>query len=231
MLDLKYIWVLVSINRYILETIEDEKTRNALKLRCASKLKVQRQEFFEFSEESVLSNLYWGIDSIETAIQAQQPEERSFRLKNAEQMLQVPAMLDEEEITATIPNRYLVCCSYFYLSVVRNLQGDEWQAALHFLQAVLVSPRLVWTEFASELCESLFPQSNNIHTKKLESNGSRRSLESVSSITTFEDEINEAVVEEMARKYKECLVYYQVMLYGETPWWRSYCIKQSTRYM
>ncbi|ESW10915.1 hypothetical protein PHAVU_009G249000 [Phaseolus vulgaris] len=219
MLDLKYIWVLVSINRFIQDTLVDEKTRNGLKLRCTSKLRIQKQEFFEFSEQSVLSNLYWGIDSIEAAIQAQQPEDRSFRLMNSEQMLQVPAMLDEEEVTATIPNRYLVCCSYFYLSVVRKLQGDEWQAALHFLQAVLVSPRLVWTEFAAELCESLFPQSS-IHM--MQGNCSSRSLESVSS----EDEMDGAI-REVARRYKECLVYYQVMLYGETPWWRSYCSKQS----
>lgn len=221
MLDLKYIWVLVSINRFIDDTLEDERTRSGLKLRCTSKLRIQKQEFFEFSEQSVLSNLYWGIDSIEAAIQAQQPEERSFRLMNSEQMLQVPAMLDEEEVTATIPNRYLVCCSYFYLSVVRKLQGDEWQAALHFLQAVLVSPRLVWTEFASQLCESLFPQSN---MSMMQGNCSSRSLESVSS----EDGIDEAI-REVARRYKECLVYYQVMLYGETPWWRSYCGKQSAR--
>ncbi|KAK7303780.1 hypothetical protein RJT34_14696 [Clitoria ternatea] len=222
MLDLKYIWVLVSINRFILDTLENEKTRNGLKLRCSSKLRIQKQEFFEFSEQSVLSNLYWGIDSIEAAIQTQQPEERSSRLMNAEQMLQVPAMLDEQEVTATIPNSYLVCCSYFYLSVVRKLQGDEWQTALHFLQAVLVSPKLVWAEFASELCESLFPLPNI--PQKQENNGSR-SFESVSSLTC-EDEMDEAI-KEMARRYKECLVYYQVMLYGETPWWRSYCNKQS----
>ncbi|KAL2603958.1 hypothetical protein AAZV13_09G041400 [Glycine max] len=221
MLDLKYMWVLVSINRFIQDTLEDEKTRNGLKLRCTSKLRIQKQEFFEFSEQSVLSNLYWGIDSIEAAIQAKQPEERTFRLRNSEQMLQVPAMLDEEEVTATIPNRYLVCCSYFYLSVVRKLQGDEWQAVLHFLQAVLVSPKLVWTEFASQLCESLFPQSS---ITMMQRNSSTRSLESVSS----EDEMDEAI-REVARRYKECLVYYQVMLYGETPWWRSYCSKQSPR--
>ncbi|KAK7329451.1 hypothetical protein VNO77_23620 [Canavalia gladiata] len=226
MLDLKYIWVLVSINRFILDTLENEEKRSALKLRCTSKLRIQKQEFFEFSEQSVLSNLYWGIDSIEAAIQAQQPEERSFRLMNSEQMLQVPAMLDEEEVTATISNRYLVCCSYFYLSVVRKLQRDEWQAALHFLQAVLVSPKLVWTEFASELCETLFPLSNI--PPKRENNG-RRSLESDSPVTC-EDEIN-AAIREMARRYKECLVYYQVMLYGETPWWRSYCGIQSARSM
>ncbi|KAE9598671.1 putative transcription factor WD40-like family [Lupinus albus] len=214
MLELKYMWVLISINRYIVDTLENEKTRSTLKLRCTSKLRIQKQDFFEFSEQSVLSNLYWGIDSIEAAIQAQEPEEKSFRLMNSEQMLQVPAMLDEEEVTATVSNRYLVCCSYFYLSVVRNLQGDEWQAALHFLQAVLVSPILVRTEFASQLCDSLFR------------NGSR-SLEHVSAITS-EDDIIESV-REMARRYKECLLYYKVMLYGETPWPRG--SKQSANAM
>lgn len=218
MIDLKYIWVLVSINRYILNTIQNEKTRNTLKTRCISNLRTQNQEFFEFSDQSVLSNLYYGIDNIETAIQSKHPEQRSFNLKKSEEMLQVPAMLDEDEFTASIPNHYLVCCSYFYLSVVRKLQGDEWQAALHFLQAVLVSPKLVWNEFAPQLCESLFKKHEN------------RSLEFVSSLNS-EEEINEAIVKEKARRYKECLVYYQVMLYGEIPWWSSYCSNNSANYM
>jgi len=218
MIDLKYIWVLVSINRYILNTIQNEKTRNTLKTRCISNLRTQNQEFFEFSDQSVLSNLYYGIDNIEIAIQSQHPEQRSFNLKKSEEMLQVPAMLDEDEFTASIPNHYLVCCSYFYLSVVRKLQGDEWQAALHFLQAVLVSPKLVWNEFAPQLCESLFKKHEN------------RSLEFVTSLNS-EEEINEAIVKEKARRYKECLVYYQVMLYGEIPWWSSYCSNNSANYM
>ncbi|XP_054806841.1 putative E3 ubiquitin-protein ligase LIN-1 isoform X2 [Prosopis cineraria] len=211
--DSKSIWVLVSINKYILEAIKN--ARSGLKLRCSSRLRVQKQEFFEFSEQQVLSNLYWGIDAIEAAIQTQEPEERCFRLSNTEQMLQVPAMLDEEGVTATIPNRYLVCCSYFCLSVVQKLQGDEWQAALHFLQAVLVSPKLVCAEFAPKLCETLFPLEGCASTSR----------ESDSTKNT-EEEINTAI-REMARKYKECLMYYRVMFYAETPWWRRYCGEQS----
>ncbi|KAI4317580.1 hypothetical protein L6164_025441 [Bauhinia variegata] len=214
--DHKSIWVLTSINDFILQVLENEKTRNALSWRCSSNLRIQKQEFFEFSEQSVLSNLYWGIDSVEAAIQAKLPEERSFRLRNSEQMLQVPAMLDEEQVTATIPNRFVVCCSYFYLSVVRRLQGDEWQTALHFLQAVMVSPKLVWTEFATQLCETLFYPSS-ISRKQQDDSAA-------------EDEINEAI-KEMARRYKECLMYYQVMLYGEAPWKRSYCREQSVHSM
>ncbi|XP_050921255.1 putative E3 ubiquitin-protein ligase LIN-1 isoform X2 [Lathyrus oleraceus] len=217
MIDLKYIWVLISINRYILNTIQDEKTRKSLKSKCITNIKIQNQQFFEFSHQSVLSNLYYGIDAIETAIQSHHSEERSFNLKTSEQMLQVPAMLDEDDFTASIPNRYLVCCSYFYLSVVRKLQGDEWQAAVHFLQAVLVSPRVVWNEFAPELCESLFKKCEN------------RSLEFVACLDS-EEEIHEVVVKEKARRYKECLVYYQVMLYGEIPWWSSYCSSNSANY-
>ena len=214
--DLKSIWLLVSINHYILGVLENEEIRNSLKSRCSSKLRIQKQEFFEFSEQSVLSNLYWGIDNIEAASKAESPEERLFRLKRSEQMLQVPAMLDEEEITARIPNNYLICCSYFYLSVVRKMQGDEWQAALHFLQAVSVSPRLVRTEFAPELCESLFPASKT--SKKKEKNDNR-SLKCVS-LKISEDEVDETI-KQMARRYKECLTYYRVMLYGKTPWWRG----------
>lgn len=208
--DFKSIWVLVSINKQIVEATENERTRRGLKLRCSSRLRIQKQEFFEFSEEQVLSNLYWGIDAIEAAIQTQEPEERYFRLSNTEQMLQVPSMLDEEGVTATISNRYLVCCSFFYLAVVRNLRDDEWQAALHFLQAVLVSPKLVRTEFAPELCEILFPL-----CRKQEGNAKNS-----------EEEIDKAI-RKMARRYKECLMYYRVMLYGETPWWRRYCRRQS----
>lgn len=56
----------------------------------------QAQEFFEFSEHSVLSNLYWGIESIEAAAGA---KDKVWRLGNSERMLQVPASLDENGVT------------------------------------------------------------------------------------------------------------------------------------
>jgi hypothetical protein len=212
--DHKSIRVLVvSINKYISELLANGEARSSLKQRCTSKLKYQKQEFFEFAEQSVLANFYWGVDSIETAIKTKWLEERAERLRNSERMLQVPALLDEQEFTAGIPNRYLVCWSYFYLSVVRNLQQDEWQAALHFVQALLVSPKLVRTEFAPELCESLFP-SSTVHEKK-ETNG-RRSIATIHIVESVEDEYSEAM-RQIARRYKDWLIYYQVMFYGETP--------------
>uniref|UniRef100_A0A5B7B9C4 Putative E3 ubiquitin-protein ligase LIN-1 isoform X2 n=1 Tax=Davidia involucrata TaxID=16924 RepID=A0A5B7B9C4_DAVIN len=219
-LDLESIRALVTlINQHINEFLADTKTRKSLKLKCTSKLKIQKQEFFEFSEHSVLSNLYWGIESVEAAIQAKWPEEKTSRLKNSEQMLQVPAMLDEHGVTARISNRFLVCCSYFYLSVVWKLQKDEWQVALHFLQALLVSPRLVQTKFIPKLCESLF---FSCIMSERQIADAKRSLESAPLMDFDKDEVGE-VMRQMARRYKAWLTYYQVMSYGETPLWHRGC--------
>ncbi|CAK9138979.1 unnamed protein product [Ilex paraguariensis] len=214
-LDLESIRVLVaSINQRIHELLEDTKTRKSLKEKCTSKLEIQKQEFFEFSDQSILSNLYWGIESVEAAIQAKSAEEKTSRLVNSERMLQVPALLDEHGVTAGIPNHYLVCCSYFYLSIVRKLQRDDQQVAMHFLQALLVSPRVVYKEFAPELCKSLFlscivPESHEPGAK-----GSSKSKSTP--LKNFnKNEVNEAM-KEMARNYKAWLMYYQVMSYGET---------------
>lgn len=215
-LDLESIRALVvSVNKHILEFLVNPESRNSLKLRCTSKLKCQNQEFFEFSEHSVLSNLYWGIECIESAIKAECPEERTDRLRSCEQMLQVPALLDEHGVTAGIQNQYLVCCSYFYLSVVRKLQRDELQVALHFLQALLVCPRIVMTEIAPTLCESLFHLCTN--SERQNSRG-RRTL----GLVSFEEEVGE-VMRQMARRCKDRLMYHQVMLYGQTPQWLGEC--------
>ncbi|XVF38737.1 hypothetical protein REPUB_Repub20aG0127400 [Reevesia pubescens] len=204
--------VVNSINRYICELVTDNETRSSLRLKCSSWLNFQKQEFFEFSEHAIISNLYWGIDSIEAVFQAKLAEERTCRLKNSEKMLQVPALLDEQGITAGIRNEYLVCCSYFYLSVVKNLQNDQLQAALHFLQALLVSPIFFRKEFASELCENLFLSGTGCETQEI---GGIRRLQSVSCKDSAQDNLSEST-RQMARRYKHWLMYYRVMLYGET---------------
>lgn len=199
--------LVVSINEFILEFITHVERWHALKLRCASKLNMKRKEFFEFSEHSILSNLYWGIDSIEAAIQAECPEEKARRLCNSERLLQAPALLDEQEVTSGIPNCYLVSCAYFYLSVIKKLQEDELQVALHFLQALSVYPRLIGTEFAPELCQCLFP---SLGLPKLQAMSGRKILES--------DETNGSdAMRLIARRYKHWLMYYQVLLHEETP--------------
>ncbi|XP_058000933.1 putative E3 ubiquitin-protein ligase LIN-1 isoform X2 [Hevea brasiliensis] len=220
--DLESIKALVlAINEYFLEFLGNADLWNSLKSQCISKLNIRNQEFFEFSEHSVLSNLYWGIENIEAAIQANCTGEKTTRLMNSERMLQAPALLDEHGVTAGIQNHYLVCCSYFYLSAVRKLQNDEWQVALHFLQAILVSPRLVRTQLAPELCGTLFPSSTVLEMGIMVRKNDNES------VTDFLNEanINDAV-RDITRRCKHWLMYYQIMLYGATPQWN--CISRST---
>ncbi|KDP27810.1 hypothetical protein JCGZ_18890 [Jatropha curcas] len=206
--DLESIKALViAVNEYFLEFLANIELWNSLKSQCISKLNIRKQEFFEFSEHSVISNLYWGIESIEAAIQEKNAAERLTRLKNSERMLQAPALLEEDGVTAGIQNHYLVCCSYFYLSLVRKLQNDESQVALHFLQATSVSPRTIRTELAPELCASLF---NSRIVSEMDVISGKNDKEAI---------INEAI-REIARRYKHWLMYYQVMLYGETLQWQ-----------
>lgn len=182
----------------------------SLRSKCSSKLNVQKQEFFEFSEQSIVSNLYWGIENIEAAIQAmKRSEDNNSKLKEAEKMLQAPALLNEQGFTARISNCYLVCCSYFYLSVVRKLQSDELQVAIHFLQALLVSPTIVHTEFAPELCRSIYLSCTTSVQAEL---GSKRALK-----LDFQEKQVCELMKWIARRYKAWLMYYQVMSYGETP--------------
>lgn len=61
-------------------------------------------------------------------------------LGDAEQMLQSPALLVGHRATVGIENGCLVSVSYFYISAVKKLQKDEWQVAMYFLQALLISP-------------------------------------------------------------------------------------------
>ncbi|XP_008789861.4 putative E3 ubiquitin-protein ligase LIN-1 isoform X1 [Phoenix dactylifera] len=198
-LDFASIWSLVSlVNRHIHRFLSDPAARKSLKLKCSSNLTMSNHDRFEFSEHSVLSNLYWGIENIELAIRSNCQQERNSRLANSEKMLQVPALMEEDGSVAGIENRCIVCCSYFHLSLVRKLRGDEWQMTMHFLQSVLVFPRLVRTELAPGLWRALFG--------------------SLLTIGDTEEAIDEAA-KQQGRRYKDWLMYYRVVSYGETPPW------------
>ncbi|KAM3358495.1 putative E3 ubiquitin-protein ligase LIN [Capsicum galapagoense] len=200
--------VITAINEHITALLADTKSWKCLKLKCSSKLDVGNRGYLEFSEQSILSNLYWGIESIEASLQAKWSQERTSRLQNSENMLQVPASLDEHGETAGIPNSYLTGYSYFYLSIVIKLQGHEWQVATHFLQALVVSPRLLHTEIAPDLCRRLsvlcFEQEP--HSKELASNYENENEN--------DDEVYARMVK-MATRYKAWLMYYQIMSSGE----------------
>ncbi|KAF8017521.1 hypothetical protein BT93_H2640 [Corymbia citriodora subsp. variegata] len=210
--------VVVSVNKFVRQFLADSaRSWNRAKSACISMLQAQKHEYFEFSEHSVLSNLYWGIDSIEVAIWAEWPGERESQLRSSEGMLQVPALLDEEGTTSGIANRELIAVSYFYLCVVKRLQGEDWQVAMHFLQALSVCPELVRDVFAPELCELLF-LSGAARSESKRTGGHRSSGTPGRLVDSNGEEALEPM-KQMARKFKGWLMYYQVMLYGETPQW------------
>lgn len=114
---------------------------------------------------------------------------------------QVPALLMENGSTSGIPNSILFCVSYLYLTVVKRLQRDDWQVAMHFLQALLVEPRLILGVLAPGLCEFMFPS------------GVQRP---VSIDECAEDqEMEEETIKKLARGYRDQLMYYHVMPYSE----------------
>ncbi|XP_023642671.1 putative E3 ubiquitin-protein ligase LIN-1 isoform X2 [Capsella rubella] len=198
--------IAASINDYILSLISDSESWIMLKQKCITLLRIEEEDtLFEFSSEhSALSNLYWGIDSIEASIQPECSEEKTSRLRNSERMLQMPALLDEQGTTTSgVPNTILVAFSYFYLSIVSYLQGDSLQTTLHFLQSVLVSPEIVRTGIAPQVFESIF---------------------FTPGVYKSDEEIRE-----IARKYKYRATYYQVMSYGETHQPQSECTEKPLR--
>lgn len=196
--------IVVSINDFILGVTSDPEAWISLKQKCITMLSIEEEDtLFEFSSEhSALSNLYWGIDSIEASIQPECSDEKSSRLRNSERMLQMPALLDEQGTTTSgVPNTILVSFSYFYLSFVSYLQGDSLQTTLHFLQSVLVSPEILRTDIAPELCESIF---------------------FTPGVYKSDEEIKE-----IARKLKYRATYCQVMSYGQIHQPSSDCTEKS----
>ncbi|KAK1278766.1 putative E3 ubiquitin-protein ligase LIN-1 [Acorus gramineus] len=204
--------LVASVDRHIQAFLSDPVARRSLHSRCTSELTMTQNHhgFFEFSEHSVLSNLYWGIENVESAIRSDCPSERASRLESAERMLQIPALLGEEGRTTGIENRFLVSCSYFYLSLVRKLQSDEPQMTMHFLQATIVSPRHVRVEFAPEIWGRVFV--GGILDGEV-------GLLGMVSGEEFDEEAVDGATRRLARRYKDWLMYYRVVSYGETPRW------------
>lgn len=201
------------INHHLHLLLSDPSALQRLQRRIASRLssstKNPNNNHFPFSDHSILSNLFWGVQNLHSSAATDSREVNDAdddavlsHLAKAESMLQVPALLDENGTTAGLDNRYLVCTSYFYLSLVRKLQGDEWQVAMHFLQALLVSPGYVRMEFTPELCRKLWE----------ESGGGLRLREG-------NDATMDEALRQRGRRCKDWLMYYQVVSYGETPRW------------
>ncbi|KAK8960025.1 hypothetical protein KSP40_PGU022514 [Platanthera guangdongensis] len=182
---------ITAVDRHFARLLSSPATLGTLHLRCTAKLTIPSGSIFKFSHHSILSNLHRGIEAIESAVNAGSADDRNALLSNSEMMLQIPAMLDEDAATAGIDNKFIVCCSYFHLAVIRKLWNDEWQMAVHFFQAVLVSPGYIRAEFTPELYSSLFG-------------------------TFGGKEGDEEAARRLARRYKDCLMFYQVISYGES---------------
>ncbi|TVU19025.1 hypothetical protein EJB05_35150, partial [Eragrostis curvula] len=115
-------------------------------------------------------------------------------LDAVEEALQGPALLPEHGETGGLDNRRVAACAYFYLALVRCAQGDAWQGAMHFLQAVAVSPDAAAGGLAPRaLWEGLFD--DGVLARAGASGGAGE-----------EDAARRA-----ARRYKNWLMYYKVM--------------------
>ncbi|KAL8210166.1 hypothetical protein R6Q57_006898 [Mikania cordata] len=185
--------LITSINHHINSLISNPNSRNLLKAKCTSNLTIHTHDSFDFSDQSVLSNLYYAIQNVEHAIESNCPK----TIQTSEKMLQAPASLDENGITGGISNGYLICCSYFYLSVLSMVQGDVVQVAVHFLQALTVSPWLVRDELAPELYWTVVE----------------------SWIGPLGPGLGDGFegVRRCAMRYKAWLMYHQVISYGRSP--------------
>ncbi|KAL8263686.1 hypothetical protein R6Q59_021816 [Mikania micrantha] len=139
------------INNHINSLISNPQSRKIVSTKCTTNLQIHKHNSSDFNEQSVLSNLYWGIQNVEDAIELK----CSKQIQTSEKMLQAPASLNENAITGGLSNAYLVCCAYFYLCMVGKMQADVIQVAVYFLQAVVVSPEVVRTELAPELYQSV----------------------------------------------------------------------------
>ncbi|KAJ3676134.1 hypothetical protein LUZ60_003546 [Juncus effusus] len=195
--DLNSIHSLISsVNHHITHFLSDPITRNSLVLKLQSFLSNSSPNSLSSSPQSVLSNLYSGIESTESAINSDSPHKKTQLLTNSEKLLQIPALQQEYGTSSGISNQYIVSLSYFYLCLVKKLQEDQWQMTIHFLQSVSVNPELVRTELVPKLYQCVFG------TGRKESDD---------------------VAKRQARRYKSWLMYYQVVSYGETPPWSKNC--------
>ncbi|PWA47331.1 transducin/WD40 repeat-like superfamily protein [Artemisia annua] len=183
------------INSHVNSLLSSPKARKTIENKCTSSLNSTREhKSLDMSEQTVLGNLYHGIQNVELCIKSK----CSQHIITCEKMLQAPASLDENGITAGVSNAFLVCCAYFYLCLLRKLvEGDEVQVALYFLQALVVSPGLVKSELAPELYKSVVE----------------------SCIVPLRPELGCGVegVRWGATSYKAWLMYYQVISYGQQP--------------
>ncbi|CAM6091631.1 unnamed protein product [Calypogeia fissa] len=151
------------VGTYTLDALRDHKLRAQHKQQCAERLKMNDGVQVLYSDQAILANLDWGIDSLEEAITTNNDETKVARLDHAEKMLQICALLDCKSVTAGVPNCYLSAWAHFNLAFVWKLRDNDRKAANHMLEMFLVDPCCSRVDFAPYLWEHLFlPHLSNV---------------------------------------------------------------------
>jgi hypothetical protein len=116
----------------------------ATRQRCNAVLEPPRRRCCKRSSDHQTDNDD-ALAALHGAIDAFHPGSGACCLAGVEDALQAPALLPEhgEAAAPGLDNRRVAACAYFYLALVRCAQGDAWQSAMDFLQAVVVSPAAV----------------------------------------------------------------------------------------
>ncbi|CAN4121112.1 unnamed protein product [Withania somnifera] len=153
--------LITSVGSFIQDRLTDKEQRTSHKEQCAERLAAEdgssdKDTEVRYSDQAVLANLDWGIDSLEEAINTSNIETKMARLDYAEKMLQVCAMLDSSKKTAGVPNFYLSAWAHLNLSYLWKLRNNVNNAVLHILEMFTVDPFFSRIDFAPELWKCLF---------------------------------------------------------------------------
>ncbi|KAL6844988.1 hypothetical protein ACP4OV_025161 [Aristida adscensionis] len=140
------------LHHHLRALLADDAALLAVRRRCLALLAPpaarQRRRPGDDDDDGVLAALHGAIDEFHhhpaaAAASSSGGSGACCCLAGVEDALQAPALLPEHGGTAGRDNRRVAACAYFYLALVRCAQGDTWQMAMHFLQAVAVCPAAI----------------------------------------------------------------------------------------
>ncbi|KAM0972721.1 hypothetical protein ACFX13_016402 [Malus domestica] len=150
-----------TVDGFIRDQLINKDQRAQHREQCAERLAAQdgscdRDTEVRYSDQAVLANLDWGIESLEEAIGTSNMETKLARLDHAEKMLQVCAMLNCDQRTAGVPNYYLSAWAHLNLAYLSKLRNNIQLAVLHVIEMFIVDPFFSRIDFAPELWKNLF---------------------------------------------------------------------------
>ncbi|KAL2634268.1 hypothetical protein R1flu_005747 [Riccia fluitans] len=148
---------------YAMNALLDADGRSSMKEKCAERLKQEHGVIASYAEQAVLANLDWGIQGLEKAVKATNPDIKLARLEHTEEVLQVAVNLDPQAKTGGVANSYLSSWANYYMALVWKLRNNDRNAALSFLEMFIVEPNQARKDFAPALWDQLFrPHMANI---------------------------------------------------------------------